>query len=200
MNINLIYVGVDAIAIVLLLLVAVRFIHEVPGTRIAWFTTALTICVMCYVVSSRQDYGPLIEEPFRADFNVWHPLMNLLRNSSTAFFAFLCHSIFRDNRPIPRALFALLALQLFLEEPLEWILGTRWAVPGVITLVYEVVPSLIQIVFGGLALYWMLNERDADLDPIRRKTRIFLGVMYCCLLYTSPSPRDATLSRMPSSA
>ena len=26
-----------------------------------------------------------------------------------------------------------------------------------------------------------------------------LGI-YCCLLYTSPSPRDATLSRMPSSA
>ena len=24
--------------------------------------------------------------------------------------------------------------------------------------------------------------------------------LYCCLLYTSPSPRDATLSRMPSSA
>ena len=27
-----------------------------------------------------------------------------------------------------------------------------------------------------------------------------LGWIYCCLLYTSPSPRDATLSRMPSSA
>jgi len=26
------------------------------------------------------------------------------------------------------------------------------------------------------------------------------GEMYFCLLYTSPSPRDATLSRMPSSA
>ena len=26
------------------------------------------------------------------------------------------------------------------------------------------------------------------------------GAMYSCLLYTSPSPRDATLSRMPSSA
>ena len=26
------------------------------------------------------------------------------------------------------------------------------------------------------------------------------GLMYHCLLYTSPSPRDATLSRMPSSA
>ena len=27
-----------------------------------------------------------------------------------------------------------------------------------------------------------------------------LGVLFNCLLYTSPSPRDATLSRMPSSA
>ena len=27
-----------------------------------------------------------------------------------------------------------------------------------------------------------------------------LGITYICLLYTSPSPRDATLSRMPSSA
>ena len=27
-----------------------------------------------------------------------------------------------------------------------------------------------------------------------------IGEFYTCLLYTSPSPRDATLSRMPSSA
>ena len=27
-----------------------------------------------------------------------------------------------------------------------------------------------------------------------------LGLVFGCLLYTSPSPRDATLSRMPSSA
>ena len=29
---------------------------------------------------------------------------------------------------------------------------------------------------------------------------IATGATYVCLLYTSPSPRDATLSRMPSSA
>ena len=29
---------------------------------------------------------------------------------------------------------------------------------------------------------------------------LFLGLCIVCLLYTSPSPRDATLSRMPSSA
>mgnify|MGYP003309052280 CR=1 FL=1 len=30
--------------------------------------------------------------------------------------------------------------------------------------------------------------------------KAMLGQLSCCLLYTSPSPRDATLSRMPSSA
>ena len=29
---------------------------------------------------------------------------------------------------------------------------------------------------------------------------VMFGMPYTCLLYTSPSPRDATLSRMPSSA
>ena len=33
----------------------------------------------------------------------------------------------------------------------------------------------------------------------RERTQIFEGAVIC-LLYTSPSPRDATLSRMPSSA
>ena len=40
-----------------------------------------------------------------------------------------------------------------------------------------------------------------DIDPVPQE---FLDdnviVVYTCLLYTSPSPRDATLSRMPSSA
>ena len=31
-------------------------------------------------------------------------------------------------------------------------------------------------------------------------TCLYMTFMMCCLLYTSPSPRDATLSRMPSSA
>ena len=35
--------------------------------------------------------------------------------------------------------------------------------------------------------YFLANKND-------------LAIQYACLLYTSPSPRDATLSRMPSSA
>ena len=42
-------------------------------------------------------------------------------------------------------------------------------------------------------------------DKLKSGGRIVIGVilietLYACLLYTSPSPRDATLSRMPSSA
>ena len=41
---------------------------------------------------------------------------------------------------------------------------------------------------------------DTENDPNSMDTGRRLAKMYICLLYTSPSPRDATLSRMPSSA
>ena len=43
-------------------------------------------------------------------------------------------------------------------------------------------------------------EYDGSLLMRRRKNRIGQRAVQACLLYTSPSPRDATLSRMPSSA
>ena len=41
---------------------------------------------------------------------------------------------------------------------------------------------------------WIQNYNFNDIDPT------IIISMISCLLYTSPSPRDATLSRMPSSA
>ena len=41
-----------------------------------------------------------------------------------------------------------------------------------------------------------LNEKRNICEDLRHKN----SVLQICLLYTSPSPRDATLSRMPSSA
>ena len=37
-------------------------------------------------------------------------------------------------------------------------------------------------------------------DAVNPTASTFLDILQSCLLYTSPSPRDATLSRMPSSA
>ena len=50
-------------------------------------------------------------------------------------------------------------------------------------------------------------ETDAFKDVVKdaitqlsQREQLFMALFYHCLLYTSPSPRDATLSRMPSSA
>ena len=44
---------------------------------------------------------------------------------------------------------------------------------------------------GKVHVYWVLDQQ---------RTLTNIEVLFFCLLYTSPSPRDATLSRMPSSA
>ena len=53
-----------------------------------------------------------------------------------------------------------------------------------------------QLLEQGMQKESDLVQAPVVLDMIQR-TLVFLG---SCLLYTSPSPRDATLSRMPSSA
>ena len=65
----------------------------------------------------------------------------------------------------------------------------------------EKVPEDNLIVKGE---WWDLsrpNQLQISLDAkVAKDFNINLGDIFTCLLYTSPSPRDATLSRMPSSA
>ena len=51
---------------------------------------------------------------------------------------------------------------------------------------------------GALSVYVADMDGDGDLDIVSASHAD--DTIACCLLYTSPSPRDATLSRMPSSA
>jgi len=52
----------------------------------------------------------------------------------------------------------------------------------------------------GVFLGIIHDPRFSPGSRVWRDALFSLGEAYCCLLYTSPSPRDATLSRMPSSA
>ena len=56
--------------------------------------------------------------------------------------------------------------------------------------------TVIGSVLSGFMLALILNQRFLG----RRFARGILLVPWTCLLYTSPSPRDGLLSRMPSSA
>ena len=49
-------------------------------------------------------------------------------------------------------------------------------------------------------LYEVEDTYTVDIDLIRAIVRFDSGDLQTCLLYTSPSPRDRTRSRMPSSA
>ena len=51
---------------------------------------------------------------------------------------------------------------------------------------------LIVLIFAGI--FGRVNI------PIENEPEIVVPVVYVCLLYTSPSPRDTDKSRMPSSA
>ena len=54
--------------------------------------------------------------------------------------------------------------------------------------------------FPDIEINFLTKETTGDIDlttPLHKMPE--MGV-FTCLLYTSPSPRDATLSRMPSSA
>ena len=73
-------------------------------------------------------------------------------------------------------------------------LGTFVPLPGID-------PEQLQTLMEGnqKGLLGMFNVFAGG--AISRMAIFALGIMpYICLLYTSPSPRDATLSRMPSSA
>ena len=51
---------------------------------------------------------------------------------------------------------------------------------------------------GGL--HALCLNGDSDLASVYPPNQVTDDRLWSCLLYTSPSPRDATLSRMPSSA
>ena len=72
-------------------------------------------------------------------------------------------------------------------------------IPLIFELIYKTetwqsyaVPILLYLIVGGSLV---ITNRNVDL-----KISLKEAFIITCLLYTSPSPRDATLSRMPSSA
>ena len=77
------------------------------------------------------------------------------------------------------------------------------ALKGMAMGIAEVIPGV-----SGGTIAFITGIYEKLLDTIKAFSPSLLGVfkkegisgLWSCLLYTSPSPRDATLSRMPSSA
>ena len=68
----------------------------------------------------------------------------------------------------------------------------------------EAMKGIIIFIFAGLVLVLSFAACNKDIETTEAiaLTKMVLLATLCriCLLYTSPSPRDSTSSRMPSSA
>ena len=67
---------------------------------------------------------------------------------------------------------------------------------------YTSYPTAVQFMEGFDAEAYRRYTTASNNELIPKPLSLYLHLPFCrsCLLYTSPSPRDATLSRMPSSA
>ena len=72
----------------------------------------------------------------------------------------------------------------------RWAYSTNHKDIGTMYLIFAIVAGVIGTAFSVLMRMELMHPGDGILG----------GNYHFCLLYTSPSPRDATLSRMPSSA
>ena len=62
------------------------------------------------------------------------------------------------------------------------------------------IPSVLIVVAGSIAVVLFRSSLGEFLGAIGVMGKCFKNKLEPCLLYTSPSPRDRTRSRMPSSA
>ena len=179
MNLHLLYAAIDGAHIAFLSVIAIRLLALAPRNRNVQLIALLAFGTVCAVVSARHSYTAVLPAEFAVDLGALIIPMNLARNLTSGLVMVLCHSIFRDRRRLPPLLLALWAVQMLLEEPLEWLAQPAGAPaqPHATFVVYEVVPSALQIVMLGFALVWALRESDADLVEARRKTRVVLVVV-----------------------
>ena len=158
-------------------MLAIRLLALAPRNRNVQLIVLLAFGAVCAVVSARHSYMAVLPAEFTVDLGPLIIPMNLARNLTSGLLMVLCHSIFRDRRRVPLPLLAVWAAQMLLEEPLEWMaLAWELAQPRAQFVLYEVVPSALQIVMLGFALVWALRESDADLveacQGARRSDRI----------------------------
>jgi hypothetical protein len=180
MSFHQILLYLDAATITVIVVLMGRFAWIARTTPNAWLVVMLGLVGIAYVLSCRQDYAPLLPPAYAFDFGSFHAVLNVARNAGCGVFALLCHRIFRPGRAFPTWLIGMMAVQLLLEEPVEWLVGPQWEVsaPRQATLVYEVLPALLQMGFMIVSLYWMLAERESDLVEPRRRMRTALLLVY----------------------
>jgi AraC-like DNA-binding protein len=149
-------------------LLGARLLSSCPRLRSAQLIALISVCNICYVVLSRFEYGFWIPVPFHFEVGRWFDVLNFARNLVPGLLMMLCFTLFTEQRRFPRGLLALFILQMLLEEPGHALIRPNWRFA---TLLTQAAPSILQMSFSLLAVFWAISSWRADLIETRRRAR-----------------------------
>ncbi|MDQ0464002.1 AraC-like DNA-binding protein [Caulobacter ginsengisoli] len=174
MNLPLLFFAVDVATVVCAVLLAARVLASHPRQPAAQLIALIAVSVVCHVILGRAEYGLWTPPALRIEVGAWRPWLNLGRNLAPGLFMLLVFRLFADRQRPPPVLWGLLAAQLFLEEPVRWLLPAGSALAPLLT---QIAPTLLQLLFAGLAVYWTLADWRFDLVEARRRARALVLVV-----------------------
>jgi AraC-like DNA-binding protein len=175
MSAQLFFFAVDVIGIFSVLLFGLRVLVTSPKRQNAQLLALICFNSACAMVLARQDYAYWIPEAYQLHVGVLRIPLHIARNMTSGLLMILCHSLFQDESKLPRWLAGAFGLQVLMEfvGALRSSNASEWQYD-----IFQVAPALLQLLFVGCALYWMLRGWGADLVEARRKLRsIFLLIV-----------------------
>ena len=174
MNAQLAFFALDIATAFAAALLCLQVLIQRPRLLAAQLVAAIAFNAVCDVILGRSDYSYWIPLPLQLHVGgALAVFFNLARNLTPFLFAAFCYVVFAERRHFPRWLYALLAIQLFLEEPVHLLIAPAAPYAKLLT---QIAPSLLQTFFIAVALYWTLADWRNDLVESRRRTRILTTI------------------------
>jgi hypothetical protein len=161
------FFATDVIAVFSILVIGARVLASSPSSYNARLIAIMCVNSACMRVLARHEYQFWIPAPYRLDVGALEIVLNVARNLTPGVFMLLCHSLFVDRQRMPRWLLALFMVQVLFEDPLPLLLGMAATQDSP----FQVVAALLQLLFVGCGLYWIVSGWQTDLVDDRRRLR-----------------------------
>jgi AraC-like DNA-binding protein len=173
---------IDVIGVFSILLLGLRVLITSPKQLNAWLLALICFNSACAIVLARQDYAYWIPDAYQLHVGLLRFPFHIARNLTSGLLMLLCFSLFQDESRFPRWLIGAFALQVLMEA-----INALRSVGDAASQydVLQVVPALLQLLFVGLALYWMLRGWRADLVEARRRLRLIFLVIVGTFIFAA---------------
>jgi AraC-like DNA-binding protein len=182
MSAQLLFFAIDVIGVFSILLLGVRVLITSPKQLNARLLALICLNSACAVVLARQDYAYWIPDAYQLHVGLLRFPLHIARNLTSGLLMLLCFSLFQDELKFPRWLIVAFALQVLMEA----VNALRSF--GETTSQHDflqVAPALLQLLFVGFALYWMLRGWRADLVEVRRRLRLMFSIIVGVFIFAA---------------